>query len=499
MRFLVGLSLLGTAFAAQRPPVILVDGYHLECSADNLKSTQDFGELQQRLEAEGVEVYYLPTCSFPTKPPIEDIGRALGALIQSLNVPEVDLITHSMGGLVARSYLSGKSANPAGFNPPADPKVRKWVSIATPNFGALIPDIIGQFAPDEQVRELSSGSQFIFDLATWNQNQDDLRGIDAIALVGNAANFGPITNSTDGTVAVTSASLSFARPDERTRVLPYCHGIGSGVSFLGLGCSAPPLANIEADNPLSWQIIDSFLAGRDDWKTIGHTPLQDALLSRYGGILRQQRDANDNVSGSLSDLPFVPGAAHPGTYQVVIEKSGPQIALVAPSAARLPYLSLAPRMLISIYGNSLDQSTVTFNGQSLALNYVSEHQVNALLPTDIGGLGTLQVVNGSGSQTVNVMVEPTAPAVFSKDGSGTGTAAAIRNGNDVSLFLTGLGSDGVQPSVAVDGSTVAVTYSGPAPGFAGLDQINIQIPAGVASGTVVVSSGRRSSNPVLLP
>ncbi len=493
MRILTGLLLLTSAMAADRPPVILVDGYHLDCSADNLKSSQDFGEMQQRLEAEGVQVYYLPTCSFPTRPPIEDLGQALGALIQSLNVPQVDLVTHSMGGLVARCYLSGKTANPPGFHPPLDPKVRKWVSIATPNFGALVPDFIGRFLPDTQAQELASGSRFIFDLATWNQNQDDLRGVDAIALVGNAANFGPLAHATDGTVAVTSASLNFARPDERTRVLPYCHGIGSGTSFLGLGCNAPPLANMGADNPLSWQIVDSFLADRDDWKTIGHTPLEDPFLSHYGGVLTQHGD-------SLTDLPFVPGAAVPGTYQVVIDTSGPQIALVAPSAGRLTYLSLAPRMLISIYGSSLDQSTVNLNGQSLSLNYVSDHQVNALMPPDGAGLARLQVTNSLGSQAVNVVIEPVAPAVFSKDGSGTGVAAGIRNGSDVSLFLTGLGVAGTQPSVTVDGAAVPVTYAGPAPGFAGLDQINIRVPDGVAAtATVVVIDGSRASNSVLLP
>jgi len=156
-------------------------------------------------------------------------------------------------------------------------------------------------------------------------------------------------------------------------------------------------------------------------------------------------------------------------------------------------------MLVSIYGNNLDRSVVTVNGQGVPVNYQSEHQVNALLPPDVLGLARLEVANELGSQSVNIMVEPAVPAVFTKDGSGVGAAAAIRTGDYYSLFLTGLGVGNGQPAVTIGGSPVDVTYAGPAPGFPGLDQINIRLPAGTASGPVVVYAGGRTSNPVFLP
>src|SRR5207247_456591 len=157
---------------AQRPPVMLVDGYHLLCDSGNLVSTGDFGELEQRLRGEGVSVTMFATCSFAGKPSIEDLGNAFGAAIRKLNVPEVDVVMHSLGGLIVRAYLAGKQNASGVFQPPADPMIRKWVSIATPNFGALLPSILTDFAPDIQVREMIPGSQFLFDLATWNQNHD---------------------------------------------------------------------------------------------------------------------------------------------------------------------------------------------------------------------------------------------------------------------------------------------------------------------------------------
>jgi uncharacterized protein (TIGR03437 family) len=479
----------GLSFA-QRPPAILIDGYHLLCQSENLTSQHDFGELQQRLEGEGVQVSFFGTCTFANRPSIEDLGKALGATIQKLNAPQVDLVSHSMGGLIVRAYLSGKQNASGVFQPPADTHVRKWVSIATPNFGALLPSLLTNFFPDQQAQELSGGSQFLFDLATWNQNRDDLRGVDAVGLVGNAGGAGPLQGSSDGTVAVTSASMSFTEPDERTRVLPYCHGAGDLTSILGLGCNAPPLAKIQSDNPLSWSIIDSFLAGTDAWKTMGHTPLQDGYLRIFGGVLKQNRNSLDQPAGSPSDDPYDPSPPMRGGYTVVIDKPGPRIALICPSAARVATLSLAPRMLISIYGAGLDASTVTVAGQTLSLGYNDDRQINTLLPANIGGLTQLTVSNAQGKQSVNIFVE---------DGSGTGPAAAIPTGNAISLYLTGLGNRVTPAAVFLDGTGVEVTYSGPAPGYPGLDQINFILPVNVTSGTVVVVAGSHASNAVTLP
>jgi pimeloyl-ACP methyl ester carboxylesterase len=195
MRVFALFSILACSLASgQRPPVILIDGYHLLCQSENLSSPHDFGEMEPRLQAQGVRVIFFGTCSYTGKPSLETLGNALGTVIRNLNVPQVDLASHSTGGLIVRSYLSGKQDS-GRFTPRADPKVRKWVSIATPNFGALIPGGLFDFLPDVQARELAPGSQFLFDLATWNQNHDDLRGVDAVAIIGNAGGFGPFESA----------------------------------------------------------------------------------------------------------------------------------------------------------------------------------------------------------------------------------------------------------------------------------------------------------------
>jgi hypothetical protein len=48
----------------------------------------------------------------------------------------------------------------------------------------VLADII--LAAGTQTNELKPASQFVWDLGTWNQFGDDLRGVDAISLVGTA-------------------------------------------------------------------------------------------------------------------------------------------------------------------------------------------------------------------------------------------------------------------------------------------------------------------------
>jgi uncharacterized protein (TIGR03437 family) len=57
------------------------------------------------------------------------------------------------------------------------------------------------------------------------------------------------------------------------------------------------------------------------------------------------------------------------------------------------------------------------------------------------------------------------------------------------------------PQVWIDGQPVAVSFAGRAPGYDGLDQINLRVPFGIRHGIsvpVVVVSGSHTSNQVNL-
>jgi len=57
------------------------------------------------------------------------------------------------------------------------------------------------------------------------------------------------------------------------------------------------------------------------------------------------------------------------------------------------------------------------------------------------------------------------------------------------------------PSVMMGGVNAPVSFSGLAPGFVGLYQVNAVVPSGLASGNqpVVIATGSSSSNLALLP
>jgi uncharacterized protein (TIGR03437 family) len=140
----------------------------------------------------------------------------------------------------------------------------------------------------------------------------------------------------------------------------------------------------------------------------------------------------------------------------------------------------------------------------------------------------LTLMNPQGQHTVNIMLEPAVPTLFNTKGYAAALHAnyqpvsaqnPAKIGEPISLFATGLGAvtirNGLQvaniaPTVLIGGQPAAVSFAGRAPGYQGLDQINVQVPAGAqemfdagayANGksvTVVVTSGSRTSNQVLL-
>ena len=74
----------------------------------------------------------------------------------------------------------------------------------------------------------------------------------------------------------------------------------------------------------------------------------------------------------------------------------------------------------------------------------------------------------------------------------------VQVANFLEIYCTGLGVTGAIPTVFIGATPVQPVYSGPAPGLAGVNQVNVQIPAGVARGLepVILSVDSVQSNSV---
>jgi len=163
------------------------------------------------------------------------------------------------------------------------------------------------------------------------------------------------------------------------------------------------------------------------------------------------------------------------------------------------------------YPPTLNNVTVLVNGKAAPLQYVSAGQINALIPYGTtGSTATVVVQNGTAnSNTVTVPLAATAPCFFSADESGVGIAAVYHGnvalgtvtpsnpaapGETVTVYLSGMGA--VSPAVAdgqatgtsplsmitasltvyIAGQPATTSYTGLAPGFPGLYQINVVVP-----------------------
>jgi uncharacterized protein (TIGR03437 family) len=461
------------------PPVVFMNGYQGDCSRSAFSA--NFGKFDQFLQATSRVSVFFNNCTVPgsPKPTIETIANAFGTYLGSLKyadgtqVTQVDVVAHSMGGLILRAYLAGMQPD-GSFKPPATPGIRKAVLLSSPNFGTYAASVFGS---DAQTQELAQGSTFNFALATWNQGTDDLRAIDALAVAGSG---GAITingqSNGDGVSSLTSSSIGFALPN-RTRILPFCHIayadlvaiVGSALAPFVCPAGAPGIAqgiNATDSNVL---IVQSFLNGTPDWQSIGQSTSQYALTNTTGGILTRVKNSSDqylsffdaaagttNLSLSPNGVSayneFVPVTANTllahllsnpqqqqaialvaGTTVPILLKSGPLVAAVIPAAALVTPRNIAPGTFISIYGSALATATaqaasapfptvlggtqVLVNGTAIPLQYVSPGQVNAVFPTLITGLVTVTLTTNIGQHTVNVLTQAAVPAVFTIDGT----------------------------------------------------------------------------------
>lgn len=173
---------------------------------------------------------------------------------------------------------------------------------------------------------------------------------------------------------------------------------------------------------------------------------------------------------------------------------------------------LAPQQMAASppYPLSLGGVTVTVNAVSAPVYFVNASQVNVIVPYSVtGGSATIVVTNnGVASNSVELRLQKTSPGVFSVAGSGTGDATVThasgalvnaanpaKKGETVLLYVAGLGAVTPQPgdgvpavgnplstvnipvAVTIGGQAAKVTFAGLAPGFPGLYQLNVTIPA----------------------
>lgn len=251
------------------------------------------------------------------------------------------------------------------------------------------------------------------------------------------------------------------------------------------------------------------------------------------------------AAGSYTgDVQVSSGAGAVQTVKVTLTVSatGTPVVLAVTNGASLQPSAVSPGEIITIFGNSIGPVSpttgtsftptssgtvpttlagvsVTFNNVPAPLIFVSQSQINAIVPYEVAGQTSVPVVvtnSGTASAMFSVPVVATAPAIFSLAESGSGQGAILNQdasvngtsnpaapGSIISIYATGEGqlvppgttgciSGGTLPlpkpvanvSVTVGGQAVSsIEYAGEAPDFVcGLIQINATLPANLSAG-----------------
>ena len=265
--------------------------------------------------------------------------------------------------------------------------------------------------------------------------------------------------------------------------------------------------------------------------------------------------SSPNTPATLS-VQATPFAGDPGTYDahVTVSAAGSSVTILVTLVINPPPTldtasllnaasfqpGIAPGGLVSLFAANLSAETMSsdgstptawdgislkINGISMPLMFVSPTQINAQVPweTPSGPAQLTLESNGLISQPVTVTVIPAAPGIFT---DADGHAAALNQdftlnsagnpapgGSYLSIYLTGQGtvdppavtgtvasvvSNTVAPtSATIDGVPAPVAFSGLAPGFTGLGQVNLLIPdLPPGEHVLVVTIGDSQSNPV---
>ena len=320
------------------------------------------------------------------------------------------------------------------------------------------------------------------------------------------AGFGTATSGPAPTASVTPAQtvLNAGGQQQFTAAISLANPAVRWTSSPAVGFISPTglyTAPAQLDAPASVTVTATSLANPALFGTATVTVAPPPLSVASGGVVN---------AASFQQGPVAPGEI------VTIFGSG-----IGPVAGAGAQLDAQGRLAALIAGTQ-----VLFDRTPAPLAYVSAQQINAIVPYEVAGQKSTQMVvtrNGQSSPPIALPVAAASPAVIldspgraavlNEDGLRNSPQVGAPRGTVVTLFGTGegqtnppgvtgsiSGSDPPKPAapltVQIGGVNADILYAGSAPGeVAGLLQLNVRVPASVQPGpnAVVVKVGDAAS------
>lgn len=288
------------------------------------------------------------------------------------------------------------------------------------------------------------------------------------------------------------------------------------------GDKQPAISGVALADPVSLRVTD-----------VNELPYPGVALTlavNGGGSVERTSLVTDE--NGVASVRWTPGTGAANTLQASIP-GGPAVSAAAlgkPAIANNGVVNaaswtagLTPGGLATVFGVNLAGKTgdVLVNGTGVPVLFAGTDQINFLVPPETAtGTARVQIRTELGtSDAVTVPVLPVQPGIFFDSASeygavlvaGTGQPTQntpVARGGTIEIYGTGFGpvqraSNGLSSTVApaevtVGGAPAEVLFSGLAPGFIGLYQINARISGPTPSGRqpLVLRAGGVASNTV---
>ncbi len=331
-------------------------------------------------------------------------------------------------------------------------------------------------------------------------------GITTAADIATAAGTSPIVIKYAGAAPINSSDgfEIYAGPS----YLPSQQQVNLVFEATGLGFELTE-SNFSVVGPLTINPGSVLALGRSQYQISFTVPAVSTVTA--ASLFINYKGNTAVYSGGLVIQPVAPRFAANGLGNVFTYASG----------------AVAPGEIVAIFGTNVGPAVpiaggvdgggnlvtglsgiqVTFDGVQAPIFFASSGQINVEVPYEVAGKSTVNVVITSGttaSSPVAIPVQNAVPGLFTSALNSDGTVNTVTNpglvGQYVVLFGTGLGAlpgvgtgqlvagTAVVPgaTLTVDGVVATPSYAGAAPGFTGLDQVNV---VGLTSGQHMVAVG----------
>jgi len=400
----------------------------------------------------------------------------------------------------------------------------------------------------------SSGNLYIAD--TGNSEIRKLVGSNIFCVLGCGTTGGSLSNPNG--LALDATGAIYIADSQQHSVIKYSGvtlTVLAGTGNYGFSGDGGPAVDAQLDTPEGLTMDASgYIYIADSFNGRVRKILRDGTIQTIAGN-GAVAYSGDGGPATAASLYFPRGLAVDGQGNIYVSDTGngcirlltptyPAISAGGVANSASGATALAPGSLATVYGSYFASSaatasaplpttlggvSVTVNGVRAPIGYVSSTQINFQVPwsTQTGPASVTVSQAGGAGNTVTVPVVPAAPGLFVTSAGAAvaqnypsyslnGASNPIAAGGTIVAYLTGIGAvlpagaiaDGAPTPASplfnaalgcgatIGGIAAQVGFVGMTPGYAGLAQANITVPAGVKSGSdpLVVTCGGQASN-----